>query len=186
MATPTNPALINELAEVGSPNAADLFLIQQAGVFKKITAANLGAVGGAAWVPNGLDIFYNEGPVGIGVTDPVAAMDVDGSFFIKNTAIFAFATDGSKEILTFVDNGAGVGRKMGIQLSEVNDLDSVARATMFLDVDEDSMNWAFGGTTDVRLKLLPNGGVVIPNLPTSDPGVTGELWNNAGTLNQVP
>ena len=26
------------------------------------------------------------------------------------------------------------------------------------------------------------GAVIIPNLPTSDPGVTGQLWNDSGTL----
>ena len=187
MATPTNPLLINQLAEVGSPNAADLFLIQQAGVFKKITAANLGAVGGSAWVPNGLDISYIENAVGVGLSAPVAAFDVDAVPLSKSTAMFplSYISD-SKEVLTFVDNAGGAGRKLGWQLFETNDLDSAPRVSHFLDVDEDSLNYSFGDTTDIRLKFLPNGGIVLVNLPTSDPGVSGDLWNNAGTLNQSP
>lgn len=187
MATPTNPSLINQLVEVGSPNAADLFLLEQGGVFKKITATNLGAVGGAAWVPDGLNISYIEDAVGVGLSAPVAAFDVDGVLLSKNTAVFSFSPDAdSKEILTFVDNAGGAGRKLGFQLFETNDADSSPRVSHFLDIDEDSLNYSFGDTTDIRLKFLSNGGIVLVNLPTSDPGVTGDLWNNAGTLTQSP
>lgn len=36
---------------------------------------------------------------------------------------------------------------------------------------------------DVPVMTWGASGILLPNLPTSDPGVSGQLWNNSGTLN---
>lgn len=38
------------------------------------------------------------------------------------------------------------------------------------------------GTPKINVQFMPDGGIVMPNLPTADPLVAGELWNDAGTL----
>lgn len=41
---------------------------------------------------------------------------------------------------------------------------------------------AEGGVLIEALTLAQDGGVIMPNLPTSDPVVAGELWNDSGTV----
>jgi hypothetical protein len=45
----------------------------------------------------------------------------------------------------------------------------------------DAFEFRYGGSV-FALKLLADGGVMMPTLPTSDPSVAGELWNSSGDL----
>ena len=45
----------------------------------------------------------------------------------------------------------------------------------------DAFEFRYGGSV-FALRLASDGGVVMPNLPTSDPSVAGELWNDSGTV----
>ena len=45
----------------------------------------------------------------------------------------------------------------------------------------DAFEFRYGGSV-FALRLAADGGVVMPNLPTSDPSVAGELWNDSGTV----
>lgn len=51
-------------------------------------------------------------------------------------------------------------------------------ASDFLEVRNTSNN--------VRFKILANGAILMPGLPTSDPGVSGQLWKNSGVLTVSP
>jgi hypothetical protein len=42
----------------------------------------------------------------------------------------------------------------------------------------------FGGSTGVTVKITNNGGIILTGtVPTSDPHVAGQLWNNSGVIN---
>ena len=47
-----------------------------------------------------------------------------------------------------------------------------------------SNDMVFKTNNTERLRLKANGGIIMPNLPTSDPVVAGQLWVNAA--NKIP
>lgn len=59
----------------------------------------------------------------------------------------------------------------------------------------DTQNGAAGGSTrpieirtggTARIKVTATGGIIFAGLPTADPGVSGQLWNDGGTLKISP
>ena len=178
MATPTNPLLINQLPVAVAVDPADWFLIEQGGVYKKLAGSNISS--GSLWTKNIDDtIFYNTNFVGIGTSTPSVPFDITSiPHFRQQTVILhPLLSDGDGIVIS--DPGGGVGRKPGIMFARNHGTDP--RWSTFYDVDEDTINVGYLGTVDVRLKLLPDGGVVIPNMQTA-PGITGTWWNDGGTV----
>lgn len=63
---------------------------------------------------------------------------------------------------------------------------STPPGTYFLGILRDELNFQIvsdpNGTPKVALGVDPNANVIMPNLPTSDPAISGALWNDSGTL----
>jgi hypothetical protein len=118
---------------------------------------------------------------------------------------------GVGENTEFMRCDAATGRNVGIGLTDAEQQLQVKDATYGFQIEAtaatknpaivyettDGIRWVNGvniaeGGTDAfefraagsvfALRLAYDGGVVMPNLPTSDPSVAGELWNDSGTV----
>ena len=161
MSTPTNPFLINQLEEVFSSGPADFLLIQQGGVFKKLAGNSFDSSSGI-WTKNpDNSIFYDTNFVGIGISAPAFPLDIEAINQIeKGILLESKSADGNQMIIS--DNGLGVGRRPGIAF--VRDLGVNLIWSLYYDVDTDTLNISREGMIDIRMKLLPDGGVILPNM----------------------
>jgi hypothetical protein len=103
--------------------------------------------------------------VGIGLTDAEQQLQV------RTTGSYGFqieSTAASKNPACVYENSDGDSAKWytGINIREA---------------DDGSFQFRYG-TAVYPLELLSDGGVKMPTLPTSDPSVAGELWNDSGAM----
>ena len=87
------------------------------------------------------------------VKDATYGFQIESSAATKNPAIVYETTDGIRWV-----NGMNIA-----------------------EAGTDAFEFRYGGSV-FALRLAADGGVVMPNLPTSDPSVAGELWNDSGTV----
>lgn len=118
-----------------------------------------------------------NGDVGIGNTSPSQKLHVtisestttQNSFkglHIQNSS----TTDNSGSAITFSQSTSHVGwAKIGIVRTTHETAD-----IFFSPMD--------GGSTSEKVRIKSDGGVIMNSLPTSNPGVSGALWNDGGTV----
>tara|TARA_R100000700_G_scaffold147_1_gene343 strand:+ start:819 stop:1676 length:858 start_codon:yes stop_codon:yes gene_type:complete len=108
-------------------------------------------------------VVTTSGNVGIGTSSPSYPFEVNNS------------SSGSDNCNMLLKSGAS--GQAGIYFG---DTDSAGAGRIYYDHDTDDMTFKTDATD--RMTIKSDGGIVMNNLPTSDPGVAGELWNSSGDV----
>ena len=143
---------------------------------------------GVAWVDDGDNLVGSEDVKIINVLTPTAATNAANKSYVDaqvgasddlvedltpqlggnlDNNAFGISTDGNV-VLSFATGGE----------SAVNNVELVHAATGSVPIIR-----SVGADTNVDINVVTKGtGNIFLNLPTSDPSVTGALWNNAGVV----
>jgi hypothetical protein len=150
----------------GSTKASAPFRVTAAGALTATNATITGTI--AATTVIATDNFTATNPVFDGSVDVEAGQG--------GVRLSMNASSGAGRIQFFNSSGD----QRGYMVATTNDFNIFANnADLLLQGNTDVTVTASGG--DITLNH-PSGDIILPDLPTSDPGVTGALWNNSGVV----
>lgn len=119
--------------------------------------------------------------------------DADSSTKHKFTGDILIEDGTGEAVLTIIHTGEGGSDSAVLRLhgnaatAILKDLNGATDDKQFnMGMDAGNLSFAFytdaGVLKQINLQLTTDGAVLMPELPTSDPTVAGELWNDSGTL----
>lgn len=121
------------------------------------------------------DSWFNGGNVGIGTLSPVAKLQVVGG---SSQGVYSTSTN------DIAVNAVGTGSS-SYGVKGESDTGTALRANI-TNTSGIGLDVNYTPTNATLLKVLANGQVLMPNLPTSAAGLpSGALWNNSGVVNIV-
>ncbi len=141
---------------------------------------------GGTWPPNG---WSDDG------ASPVANIDA-GTGFLEDLGELTVGPNGTFERAVIdpgkidIRQGTGVGSNTAAFFQVDADDGTVsghkvAKVSVFMLHADDFLEVRNTGN-NLRFSILASGAILMPGLPTSDPGVSGQLWNNSGVLTVSP
>lgn len=136
------------------------------------TAGFLGIGSGAAQVD--AEVFGVQGSARVSNVLAIAGSPVGAEkLFVGGSAYLSGASDTDLNLRSNSDTGRN--------RIFFGDLTSPSIGILAYSHTDNSMSFYTAGAE--RMKIESDGGMVMNNLPTSDPLVAGELWNNSGVVN---
>ena len=123
-------------------------------------------VSAASFTPNDF-VIDTSGNVGIGTASPTFVANYGGLHIARTGTTYPE--------LRMTTTNTGTTSTDGFTLS-------VNSASNVYIWNYESAGLYFGTANTTRMSIASDGGITMNNLPTSDPSVAGELWNDSGTV----
>lgn len=174
---PTIPASLDDISDGATYKRATA-----AQLFQQSEITTVGTIGTGVW--NGTALTANYVPNHDSLNGFVADEHIDWTAPNTETIYALSAIIGSPWTTTLQSGNNLIFSRAGINYFTLDDIGSIYYQAGTTKIQYLSKNSTIFYTAGVaRMTIASDGGITFHNIPTSDPGVAGEIWNNSGVLN---